>query len=354
LCTGASLRPYTLAFMKLLKRIFIFLLIAIPVLLAVGITFTIGWRPIIGPRVRPPANLKIEATPARLERGTYLANGLLGCINCHSEHDTSLPGAPEKADRLGAGHLLISDPDLGTVHTANITPDRETGIGDWTDGEIARAIREGISRDGRALFPVMPYDRFRHMSDDDLAAVIIYVRSLPPVQHSVPKPKINFPIDRIVLGFPEPVTEPVRDPEFHSARDRGEHLAELASCSGCHTPIDKFGQPLANLPFAGGQVLKTNDGKPIATLNLTSDPSGIPYYDEATFIKMIRTGQIGARKIDPVMPWGFYRRLNDEDLKSIFAFIHTLKPVVHQVDNTVEPTMCPLCGSEHGLGEKNK
>jgi len=249
---------------------------------------------------------------------------------------------------------MASEADLGTFYSANITPDRQTGIGDWTDGEIARAIREGISRDGHALFPAMPYDRYRHMSDDDLAAVIVYIRSIPAVQHSVPKPDINFPINRLVLMAPEPVVEPVKHPEFHSARDRGEYLAEMASCAGCHTPFDSIGTPMASLAFAGGNTLKDFDGKPITSLNLTPDPSGIPYYDEATFIKTIRTGQIGARKINSVMPWTIYRKLTDDDLKAVFAFIHTLKPIVHQVDNTVEATMCPACGREHGLGEKNK
>jgi mono/diheme cytochrome c family protein len=340
--------------MRLFKQIILLLIVTIPMLLAVAITFTIGWRPFFGPRVRPVSNRKFEPTTGRLERGSYLVNGLLNCMYCHSDHDTSLPGAPPKTEGQAAGRLLISDPKLGMVYSANITSDRETGIGEWTDDEMARAIREGIGKGGRALFPVMPYDRFRHMSDDDLAAVIVYIRSLPPVQHSIPKPEIKFPISRLVLAMPEPVIEPVRDPDFPTPRDRGEHLALLANCTGCHTPLNSFGQPKENLTFAGGVNLKDFSGKQVSSLNLTSDASGIPYYDEATFIKTIRTGQIGARKINPVMPWGTYRNLNDEDLKAIFAFIHSLKPVVHKIDNTVAPTMCPVCGSEHGLGNTNK
>jgi hypothetical protein len=337
-----------------MKRIILCVLIAIPLLLAAGITFTIGWRPFIGPRVRPVTNRKFEATPARIERGTYLVNGLLGCMYCHSEHDAGLPGAPPKIETLASGRLLVSDPDLGTLYSANITPDRETGIGNWTDDEVARAIREGVDKNGRALFPIMPYDNFRYLSDDDLAAVIVYIRSLPPIRNSVPKPKINFPINRLVLSVPEPVTEPVKDPEFPTLVDRGRYLVRLASCAGCHTPVDSRGQPKANLEFAGGVILKDFNGKSISSLNLTTDPSGIPYYDEAIFIKTIRTGQIGARLINPVMPWGVFRNLNDDDLKAIFAFIHTLKPVVHKIDNFVEPTMCPVCGSEHGLGKTNR
>ena len=340
--------------MNLLKKIILVLLIAVPVLLAAAITFTIGWRPFIGPRVHPASNQMFEASPERYERGSYLVNGLMGCMYCHAEHDIDLPGAPPKMEGRGAGRLIASDPELGTVYSANITADQETGIGSWTDGEVARAIREGIRKDGSALFPLMPYERYRHLSDEDLAAVIVYIRTLPPVKKSVAKPEIKFPINRLVLGMPQPVAAPVHDPKFSSEADRGKHLAELASCSGCHTPIDAFGQERADLLFGGGMILKDYTGKAISSLNLTPDPSGIPYYDEAIFIKTIRSGQIGARKINPIMPWSIYQNLNDDDLKAIFAFIRTVKPVVHNIDNTEAPTMCTVCGSEHGLGKMNK
>ena len=108
-----------------------------------------------------------------------------------------------------------------------------------------------------------------------------------------------------------------------------------------------------NLTYAGGFLLDTFDGKKIAAANITPDASGIPYYDETIFVQTMRTGQLGARKINPTMPWGSYRNMTDDDLKSLFAFIKTLKPVRHNVDNSVEPTICPLCGYKHGLGEKN-
>ena len=214
--------------MNRLKTLLLVLLIAVPLLLAAAITFTIGWRPFVGARVSPASNQIFEASPARYERGAYLVNALMGCMYCHAEPDLNLPGAAPKLDGQGSGRLIASEPDLGIVYSANITSDHETGIGQWTDGEVGRAIREGISRDGRALFPIMPYERYRHLSDEDLASVVVYIRTLPPVKKSVPKPKINFPINRLVLGLPEPVAAPVRDSEFSSAPDRGKHLAELA------------------------------------------------------------------------------------------------------------------------------
>jgi mono/diheme cytochrome c family protein len=249
---------------------------------------------------------------------------------------------------------MLSDPGLGKVYAPNITPDKETGIGNWSDDQIARAIREGIGNDDRALFPTMPYLNFRHMSDEDLASVIVFIRTIPPVRHPVPRSQVNFPVNRLIMGVPEPITEPVKDPDLSTPLVRGKHLVTLASCSDCHTPQDANGQYMVNLRFAGGFPFDGVRGKKVSASNITSDPSGIPYYDEANFIKLIRTGQIGARSVDPVMPWGIYRHMTDEDLKAVFAYVHTLPPVFHSVDNTVEPTMCPKCGYSHGLGEKNK
>ena len=340
--------------MKVLKQVVLILILLLVVLVPAGITLTIGWRPFLGPRVRPLSDRRFESTPARMERGRYLVTGVVGCVECHSEHDTTAEDLPMKPGREGAGALFLSDPALGTVYASNITPDKETGIGSWSDDQIARAVREGIGGDGRALFPIMPYLNFRHLSDEDLASVIVYIRSIPPVKNAVPKTTIQFPVSRLIMSAPEPITEPVRDPDISSQRARGEHLVTIASCADCHTPQDSHGQYMQNLAFAGGFLLDGPNKTKVAATNITPDPTGIPYYDEATFIKTIRTGQIGARKISAAMPWTFYRNMTDDDLKAVYAYIHTLKPVKHAVDNSVAPTMCPRCGYNHGLGEKNK
>jgi mono/diheme cytochrome c family protein len=200
----------------------------------------------------------------------------------------------------------------------------------------------------------MPYLNYRHLSDEDVASVVAYIRSIPPIRNSVQQTKINFPVNRLINSIPEPLTEPVRDPDLSTPIARGTHLVRLASCSDCHTPQDSTGQSIESLRFAGGAIFDALAGKnKVAAANLTSDATGIPYYDEATFIKTIRTGQIGARKIDPVMPWGFYRNMMDDDLKAVFAYIHTLPPIQHSVDNSVAETMCPQCGNTHGRGEEN-
>ncbi|MGD0323937.1 MAG: c-type cytochrome [Terriglobia bacterium] len=325
--------------------------VALIVAVATVISLTIGWRPFIGPRARPLTNRTFERTPERLVRGRYLAENF-GCFECHGEHDWTKHDAPLIEDTRGAGYADFPLAGLpGRVIPPNITPDPETGAGNWTDDMLARAIREGVGYDGRALFPFMPYPDFRHISDEDLASVIIYLRSIPPIRKALPKTEIIFPVKYLMRSMPQPISEPVPQPNVSTPVKRGEYLVTIAACTDCHTPQAK-GQPIRGLEFAGGFVLDGPWGR-VASANITPDPSGIPYYDEALFLEMIRTGYVKARKINQIMPWSDYRNLTDEDLKAIFAYIRTLKPVKHRVDNAEPPTFCKLCGSSHGAGNQN-
>jgi mono/diheme cytochrome c family protein len=321
-------------------------------LLGVGaISLTIGWRPFIGPKARPLTGRKFEATPERLARGRYLVDDL-GCFDCHGEHDWTKHDAPLVEGTRGAGYPEYPSPGLpGHIVPTNITPDPETGAGSWTDDQLARAIREGIGHDGRALYPLMPYEFFRVLSDEDLASVIVYIRSIPPVHKALPKTEITFPVKYLIRSLPQPITQPVPPPDFSNPLERGKYLVTLAACSDCHTPQSK-GQDIPGMEFAGGSILEGPWGK-VASANITPDPSGISYYNEALFIQTLRTGYVRARKLNQIMGWWDYRHLSDDDLKAIFAYLRTLKPVKHRVDNAESPTLCKICGSLHGLGDKN-
>jgi mono/diheme cytochrome c family protein len=321
------------------------------VALAIAISLTIGWRPFIGPRARPLTNRTFERTPERLARGRYLAENF-GCFECHGEHDWTKHDAPLIEGTRGAGYADFPLAGLpGRVVPPNITPDPETGAGNWTDDMLARAIREGIGHDGRALFPFMPYPDMRHISDEDLASVIVYLRSIPPIRKALPKTEIIFPVKYLMRSMPQPITEPIPQPDVSTPVKRGEYLVTIVGCTDCHSPQAK-GQPIRGLEFSGGFILEGPWGR-VASANITPDPSGIPYYDEALFLNIIRTGYVKARKINQIMPWGDYRHLTDEDLKAIFAYLRTLKAVKHHVDNTEPPTLCKLCGSSHGAGSQN-
>jgi mono/diheme cytochrome c family protein len=310
---------------KLLLYITGFLL----VMVAIGVTLTIGWRPILGARSRPLTDLHFDVSPARLARGEYLARGVLGCLDCHTEHDWKAPGGALVPGREGAGQIFPGEGFPGRIVATNLTPDPETGAGKWTDDQFARAIREGIGHDGRTLFPLMPYPNFRHMSDEDLASVVVYIRSLPAVKNPLPPTEIAFPVKYLIRGAPDPLKAPVPVPDLSTPEKRGEYLVTLAACAGCHTPMVN-GQPEEDKAFAGGMEFKGPWGD-VQSANITPDKTGISYYDENRFIEAMRTGSVMGRPMNPIMPWDSYRHMSDEDLKAIFAYLRSVKPVPNRV-----------------------
>jgi hypothetical protein len=153
-------------------------------------------------------------------------------------------------------------------------------------------------------------------------------------------------------GAPEPLTSPVITGVDSPDQVRmGSRLANLAGCIDCHTPQIK-GENLPGLEFAGGGVF-LGPWPTVASANITPDASGISYYDETLFLQVMRTGYVKARPLSPVMPISVYKNLTDADLKAIFAFLRTVKPVKHQVDNSEPPTDCRVCRQKHGAGVRN-
>src|SRR3984957_19484618 len=330
--------------MKKLGKILLICLVVLCGVLAGAITFTIGWRPFIGPRKRAATSRQFERTPERLARGRYLVQGLLGCESCHSPRDFTQHGAPLVARMELAGQQLATVPDFpGTLVAPNLTPDPVTGSANWTDDQMARAIREGIRHDDSTLFPAMPYGEYKELSDEDLAAVVVYLRTLHPVRNSLPRTTVNFPVKYLVRSAPEPITAPVPGPDMSNPLARGKYMVSVGC--GCHNVVD-------GLPFAGGDHLAGPWGD-VTSPNITPDPSGISYFPEATFLPAVHTGYVGARKLNSIMPFGDLRNLTDDDLKAIFAYMRTLTPVKHRVDNTLPPTYCKLCKHKHGGGEQN-
>ena len=312
--------------MKRFFKISLAIVLCLVALLAVGITLTIGWRPIIGPRSRPLTNRVFERTPERWARGKYLVENEAACADCHSPHDWTKHDAPITLGMEGAGQDMSALKGLpGHVVAPNLTPDSETGSGTWSDDALARAIREGIGHDGRALFPMMPYQMYRHLPDEDLASIIVFLRSLPPVRNPLPKTAIIFPVKYLIRSAPEPVRDPVPAPDVSDPVKRGAFLVTIAGCRDCHTPVD-HGEPIPDMELSGGQIFDGPWGR-VVSANLTPDPSGIPYYDETLFLQAIRTGYVGKRPLNQIMPWRHYGGMTDEDLKAIFAYLKTLKPV---------------------------
>ncbi len=323
------------------------------VMLVMGISVTAGWRPLIGPKTRALTNRTFARTAERQARGRYLVEAVAGCMDCHSAHDWTKHDAPILPGKYGAGQemstMLQGLP--GRIVAPNLTPDAETGAGTWSDDAIARAIREGIGHDGRALFPMMPYQNFRSLPDEDVASIVVYLRTLQPVKNVLPKTEVAFPLNYLMRAFPQPVTAPVGEPDLSNPVKRGAFLVNAASCRDCHTPQVK-GVPVAGRDLSGGQILEGAWGR-VSSQNLTPDPSGIPYYDEERFVNTLRTGYVGARELKQIMPWETYRHMTDQDLRAIYAYLKTTNPVRHRVDNTEPPTYCPIDKTVHGGGNLN-
>ncbi len=321
-------------------------------LLALGITFTVGWRPLIGPRKRALTDRHFQATPQRLKRGEYLVEHVSLCYGCHTSFDAKGKDMPQLLEAKGAGQVLTDESGFRVV-APNITPDPETGIGRWTDDELARAIREGIGRDGRTLFPMMPYQNFRHMSDEDLASVIVYLRAQPAAHNQLPPTHVPFPVSRLINSVPQPVTTAVSAPDPADPVTYGKYLVTaVGDCGGCHTPRDNHGQPIAGMYLAGGNIFPES-GHPVASANITPDPSGISYYDDALFVQMMHTGSVKGRKLNVMMPTWAFSGLTDQDLKAIYAYLRTIPPARHRIDNTEKASLCKIDGHMHGMGALN-
>jgi len=323
-------------------RIILAVIVFLCLLVIAAITLTVGWRPILGPSKRATNDRQFERTPERVTRGQYLTLNLLSCTICHSSRDWTQFGAPQIPGKELAGQIL-SFPGLpGTIVAPNLTPDPATGAANWTDDQIARSIREGIKHDGTTIFPMMPYRGYKNLSDEDVASVVVYLRSLAPIHNPLPASKINFPVNYLVRSAPEPITTPVPTPASDPI-SRGKYLVSVGC--GCHNVNEK-------LPYAGGDSLSGPWGS-VTSANITPDASGISYYTEATFITALRTGYVGARKLNSIMPFGEFKGLTDDDLKAIYAYLRTLQPIKHRVDNSLPPTYCKLCKQKHGGGDQN-
>lgn len=290
------------------------------------------------PARRPPPTVKIEATPELVARGDYLTHHVLGCFDCHTQRDWSRYGGPVDGPEGAGGPCMGEEYGVpGRVCFPNITPDPKTGIGSWTDGEILRAIREGVDKKGRALFPMMPYaEAYYALSDQDADAVVAYLRTLPPVHNPVPKTEIDFPVSFFIKQAPRPLAGRVAAPDPGDPVAYGRYLATVSGCVFCHTPVDGHQQPIPEMRLAGGQELKGPWGD-VRSANLTPDATGLAGRTEASFIGMFRAFQDSAVQVptpagqNTVMPWLVHSGTTDQDLSAIWQYLQTVPPIHHEV-----------------------
>ncbi|MBC7874027.1 MAG: c-type cytochrome [Ferruginibacter sp.] len=276
-----------------------------------------------------------------LERGHYLAVNVAGCVDCHSKRDFTKFSGPVIPGTEGGGGMVFDNKLAGlpgTLYGKNITPDNETGIGTWTDDDILKALTQGINKKGDTLFPLMPYAHFNHMAKDDLMSIIAYLRTVKPIRNAVPARQLMIPI---AMAYPGPALQPsidanVRPPESDKVK-YGEYLTNAADCATCHTPQTQQGPDMTRM-FAGGFVFDAGTFKVVSS-NITPDSeTGIGAWTEAQFLKKFthcreeKNYNFNPGKENTVMPLSLLSGMTDEDLKAIYAYLRTVKPISNKVE----------------------
>ena len=270
----------------------------------------------------------VFAEDALVKRGEYLMNGPVACGNCHNSRAEDMSFVP---GREFAGGFKIVDPAF-EVYTANITQDIETGIGSWSDQEIATAIREGKSREGGIIFPPMPVPTYNSMSDDDVKAIVAYLRTVKPVHNEVPESKWNIPLQ----AMPPAKGSPAPD-KGNKVAYGGYIVTALAHCFECHSGPDERGVPdPVNRLGAGGFLITLAPGITVMTANITSDPeTGIGKWSDDDIKKAMTTGiRSDGRHLSPPMPFSFFKNMTEEDLDAVVAFLRTIPPIKNAVERT--------------------
>ena len=290
------------------------------------------------PNVGPAPDMKVERTPERIERGKYLANHVTVCIDCHSTRDWSRFSGPPTEGTFGMGGDLFDQKFgfPGSYHAKNITPE---GINRYTDGELFRVITTGVTKEGKALFPVMPYAGYGQMDEEDIKSIIAYIRTLDPIKNEVPESKSDFPMNFIINTIPTKA-HLTKIPPMTDKVNYGKYLVTSAACKDCHTQFDK-GKYVAGMELAGGREFPFPDGSKVRSGNITPDKeTGIGNWSEDNFIQLFHSHSDSAtlaRKLNPgefnsIMPWTMFGKMHDEDLKAVFAYLTSLKPIRNKVD----------------------
>jgi len=269
--------------------------------------------------------LSFAATPAsaesKVDRGQYLVAGIGGCGNCHTAR-----GGPMKGIELAGGNRFGDPKGPFVSYAPNITPDRETGIGSWTDAQIAAAIREGKRPDGSVIGPPMAIEFFKHISDADVEAMVAYLRTVKPVRHKVKKSKYKIP-----LHANAPVMNVVAPPRSNTVA-YGKYLVQFGHCMECHSPMVKGKIQHETMQGAGGRTFEGPWGE-TTSANITPDrETGIGMWTDAQIKRAITRGvRHDGTKLRPPMCFRCYAKMTTADVDAIVAYLRSIEPRKHDV-----------------------
>ena len=307
----------------------------------VAVSWDRKWDEVEGP------DLGSSRDSAVIARGEYLVRGPAHCSGCHVSSNQELARVEAGELLPMKGGLVMFDGPLGRLVTANLTPDSVTGIGRYSDRQLFRMLRHNIKPDGMtSLAPIMP---FHGMADEDLVAVVSYLRSRPPVRNAVPPAQYTTfgkTIRTIAPAFrPQFVPATAMAPASAATTERGEYLARyVANCVGCHTNRDIRTGDAIGPEFAGGFEFRVEpgaagegEGLAFRSANLTPDSGGVlvKIGSRDTWIKRFRAGRV--YKGSP-MPWGSFALMTDADLEALWVYFNALQPVTNQVQTVFRDT----------------
>jgi mono/diheme cytochrome c family protein len=262
------------------------------------------------------------STETTIERGRYLVDGLVACGNCHT------PRNPDNTFAEGmymAGGFEFNEMPAFHAYARNITPDTETGIGDWTLEEIVLAVREGHTPEDETVGPPMPIFFYNFMSDDDAMSIAMYLKSIPAVRNEVPEAVYNIP--KATPGpAPGGPTPPATDQVAY-----GQYLATMAHCFDCHTPRDATGGPdMAQMGAGGFQIQALPNGDFVRSANITPAAIG-DWSDEALRRAIIDGLSNNGHILFPIMPSSFFKNATTEDIDAIIAYLRTIPSIENEV-----------------------
>ena len=312
---------------KFLKFLRFFLLFIVIALIGGYIYFSLTY-----PKTLPAQNLEIYPTEERVKRGDYLVNHVTVCLTCHSQRDWSIYSGPVIPGTEGMGGEKFEEGMPGKIFADNITP---SGIGEWTNGELLRAITTGVTRDNRVLFPLMPYPEYHSLDMEDLYSIIAYIRTFKPIVHEVPSSKIDFPMSMIIKTIPPESYTPINSVDESNPVEYGKYLVIIAGCRNCHTPMEN-GKFKEGLQLAGGTPF-TLQGWVVRSANISPDiETGIGRWTRDDFLnrfKQYENKMISVKPddINTPMPWTLYAGMNETDLGAMYDYLKTIPPVHHKI-----------------------
>jgi len=315
--------------MKTLKKLLIWFVLTLVVVISGALLYIKMTLPDVG----PAPDLNVELTSERIARGEYLANHVAVCIDCHSTRDWSRFSGPPTEGTLGKGGDLFDQKFgfPGTYYAKNITP---KGISRYTDGELFRVITTGVNKEGRAMFPVMPFHYYGQMDEEDIKSIIAYVRTLKPIENQTPESVSDFPMNFLINTIPHKAQLSKR-PDKSDVVNYGKYLTNAASCIDCHTKVDK-GSLISGTEYGGGREFPFPDGAIVRSGNITPDQeTGIGLWKKELFDSLFHAHSDSATlhttlkpgDLNSIMPWTMYGKMTDEDLNAIFEFLKSIPPI---------------------------